>query len=85
MCAEKGGGIGIYNLRWFSLALLGKQAWRILSNLNSLSSHYFKAKYFPCCSFLKASKGSNPVYVWRTICAERGLVNRGLRWRVGTE
>ncbi|PPS06375.1 hypothetical protein GOBAR_AA14278 [Gossypium barbadense] len=59
--------------------------WCLLSNLNSLSSHYFKAKYFPYCFFIEASEGRNPSYVWRSICAEKGLVNRGSRWRVGTD
>ncbi|KAB2096496.1 hypothetical protein ES319_A01G111900v1, partial [Gossypium barbadense] len=82
---KKGGGMGFHNLRCFNLALLGKQEWWcLLSNLNSLSSHYFKAKYFPYCFFIEASEGRNPSYVWRSICAEKGLVNRGSRWRVGT-
>lgn len=41
------GGLGLKDLHSFKLALLEKQGWRILENLNSLMARVLKAKYFP--------------------------------------
>lgn len=56
-------------LHEFNLALLGKQAWRLLSRPYLRVSRVFKARYFPNGSFFFASLGHNPSYVWRTIFA----------------
>lgn len=42
-----------------------------------------KAKYFPNCSFLELRLGNLPSYTWQSIWASRGLLERGLCWRVG--
>ena len=65
MCKAKSlNGIGFRNLHAFNLALLAKQAWRILTNPSSLAAHIFKAKYFPFEDIMNASLGSSPSYAW---------------------
>lgn len=73
------GGMGFRNLRDFNLALLGKQAWRLLNNEESLVTKIFKARYFPKCSFLDAELGSNPSFIWRSIWASQELIKKGSR------
>lgn len=47
MCkSKKEGSLGFKDLRDFNQALLAKQAWRILHNLNSLITKIYKARYF---------------------------------------
>ncbi|KAK6123351.1 hypothetical protein DH2020_042911 [Rehmannia glutinosa] len=73
------GGIGFRNLRAFNMAMLSKQAWRILTNPSSLLSRVFKSKYFPNCNFLQASIGSRPSWSWRSILESRKLINLGAK------
>ena len=61
MCNPKArGGLGFRNLRAFNLAMLAKQAWRILNNPSSLVARVLKAKYFPTGNLLNAKLGSSP-------------------------
>uniref|UniRef100_A0A803NWD5 Reverse transcriptase domain-containing protein n=1 Tax=Cannabis sativa TaxID=3483 RepID=A0A803NWD5_CANSA len=84
LCGHKDkGGMGFRNSRDFNLALLGKQGWRPLINPDSLVARVFKARYFPHVSFLNATIGSNPSFVWRSILEAQFLVKRGSRWVVG--
>ena len=77
------GGTGFRNLQAFNLALLAKQGWRILSNLNSLLARVYKAKYFPYDDILNAKLGSNLSYAWRSIHSSLKVIRKGTRWRVG--
>ena len=67
----------------FSMALLAKQAWRLLHHTHSLFYRVYKAKYFPNCSFLEAEVGHNPSYVWRSLLAARDIIRAGSQWKVG--
>jgi len=43
------------DLTAFNLAMLGKQAWKFMSEPHSLVSRIFKVRYFPNNSFMSAS------------------------------
>ncbi|KAA3480967.1 reverse transcriptase [Gossypium australe] len=66
------------------LALLAKQGWRFLENPYSLVSRVFKAKYFPKTDFLNLQLGNKMSYAWRSIWAARGILEKGLIWKVGS-
>jgi hypothetical protein len=78
------GGLGFRDIELFNLALLGKQAWRVLSGANSLSARILKAVYFPDTNFLRARLGNAPSRIWRSILDGRDVSDQGLIRRIGT-
>jgi len=56
------GGIGFRDIELFNLALLAKQAWRIL--VASLSVQILKAVYLSQGDFLEDNLGSAPSKIW---------------------
>ncbi|KAA3475053.1 reverse transcriptase [Gossypium australe] len=85
LCRSKNeGGLGFRNMAQFNIAMLAKQGWRLLENPTSLVSRVFKAKYFPIIDFLNSQLGNRNSYVWRSIWAARGILEKGLIWKVGT-
>ena len=56
------GEVGFQKLHKFNIALLRKQSWRLLTKPKSLIAKVLKTRYFPSCSVLDASLGSNPSY-----------------------
>ncbi|XP_024155779.1 uncharacterized protein LOC112163738 [Rosa chinensis] len=84
MCVPKeAGGLGFKHLHAHNLAMLAKQGWRLLSNLDSLVARVFKAVYHPWGSFLDADMGDRPSYSWRSIMEARPVLQAGLFWRIG--
>ncbi|XP_019181782.1 PREDICTED: uncharacterized protein LOC109176840 [Ipomoea nil] len=84
MCIpKKYGGLGFKELHAFNLAILGKQAWRLLTKPESLVSKVYKARYYPKGTFYEACVGSNPSYCWRSIMASHGMICQGIRRRIG--
>ncbi|KAK6131702.1 hypothetical protein DH2020_034499 [Rehmannia glutinosa] len=73
------GGLGFRHLRAFNLALLAKQAWRLLTQPSNLLSRILRAKYFPAGSFLDANLGSRPSWSWRSILESRVVLSLGAR------
>ena len=58
LCIPKiGGGLGFRKLHDFNLALLGKQGWKFVTNLSSLVSQIYQARYYPNSLFFKAKLG----------------------------
>ena len=77
------GGMGFQDIQAFNLALLAKQAWRLIHKTHSLFYRVYKSRYFPNCSFMDAELGNNPSYVWRSLLAARNIIREGSKWKVG--
>ena len=85
MTQPKGmGGLGFKDFELFNLAMLAKQAWRLLQEPNSLSARILKAVYYPTSSILEAEAGKNPSQVWRSIVEGRDTLKLGLVKRIGS-
>ena len=80
---KKEGGMGFRDLRYFNLAMLAKQGWRLLKNQESLLFKCFKARYFPRCNFLHANDSPNSSFVWKSMMAALPILRSGCCWRVG--
>ena len=80
---KKMGGMGFRDLNAFNLALLAKQAWKLVQKMDSLFYRIYKARYFPTTTFLDAEIGHNPSYVWRSLLSARGLIMASSKWQVG--
>jgi len=82
-CPKDLGGMCFRNFQAFNLSMVAKQGWNFLTNLTSLVSQIFKARYFPETSFLDAKLGFNPSYAWRSIWMSQRVLLRGCRWSIG--
>jgi len=54
------GGMAFQHLYGFTLAMLGKQGWKLVTDHETIVSRVFKAKYFPRGNFIDAKLGHNP-------------------------
>ena len=61
------GGLGFRDIELFNLALLARQAWRLLQNPTSLCAKVLSARYYPGKSILEATPNKGISYVWRSI------------------
>lgn len=78
------GGLSFRNLHLFNLAMLAKQAWRIVQNPSSLISQLYKSRYFPDGDFWSAPQSVNPSYSWSSILSSRDILHEGSCWQVGS-
>ncbi|KAA3460789.1 reverse transcriptase [Gossypium australe] len=76
-------GMGFRDLNCFNITLLAKQGWRLLRNPNSLLARTLKARYFKDSDFLKSNLGRLPSLTWKSVWATKGLLLKGLGWRIG--
>ncbi|XP_074314098.1 uncharacterized protein LOC141649304 [Silene latifolia] len=84
MCLPKGiGGLGFRDFHLFNLALLGKQVWRLITEIEGLWARIMCARYYPNGAFSTSSLGFNPSYTWRAIIEARAAIEAGLRRRIG--
>ena len=77
------GGLGFRDIETFNLALLARQAWRMLIRPKSLCSQILKSVYFPSGDLPNAPIGSNPSKTWRAICDGIEVLNQRLIKRIG--
>ncbi|KAA3488818.1 reverse transcriptase [Gossypium australe] len=80
---KEDGGLGFRNLTNFNVALLVKQGWRLINYPDSLLVRMLKAKYYPNSNFSEARLGNLPSLTWRSVWAARGLLDKGMCWKVG--
>ena len=78
------GGLGFRDVELFNLALLARQAWRLLMDSDTLSARVLKARYYPNCDLLEATLGAAPSQVWRAILEGRDVLAQGLIKRIGS-
>ena len=79
---KKKGGMGFWDISAFNLAMLAKQARRLIHNEQSPFYGVYKVRYFPNSSFLMAELGSNPSAVWRSLLAAREVLSEGSTWQI---
>jgi hypothetical protein len=77
------GGLGFRNVRVFNQALLARQAWRLLTNPNSLCARVLKAKYYPNGVLQDTVFSANASPTWQGVQHGLELLKKGLVWRVG--
>jgi len=67
--------------RAFNLALLVKQWWRLVHDVDFLFSGTFK--YFPRCQPVNAKMSSYQSATWSGIKASKWIIDQGTFWRIG--
>uniref|UniRef100_A0A453D706 Reverse transcriptase zinc-binding domain-containing protein n=1 Tax=Aegilops tauschii subsp. strangulata TaxID=200361 RepID=A0A453D706_AEGTS len=84
MCVPKrNGGMGFRDLHCFNLALLAKQCWRLIAELESLCARVLRAKYFPDGDILNCSLKKGSSYTWQSLWSGIQTFKKGYIWRVG--
>jgi hypothetical protein len=63
--------------------MLEKQAWRLLTNPESLCARVMKARYYPECSIFEAQAQPGISYAWHSILKGIDVLRQGVIKRVG--
>ena len=79
---KKKGVLGFRDLHLFNMAMLCRQARRLLTNPDTLCGQVFKAKYFPQSDILNCHPHSEVSYTWRSLLKGTELLKEGLIWRI---
>ena len=75
--------MGFRDLHLFNMAMLARQAWRLLTSPDTLCGQVLKAKYFPNTTILQCTAREGISYSWRSILQGLQLLKQGLIWRIG--
>jgi hypothetical protein len=74
---KKEGGMGFRDFHSFNLAMLSKQIWRLVTDLESLCAKVLGAKYYPNGNLLSAGPKSGSSFTWQSIVASIPTFKRG--------
>lgn len=77
------GGLGYRDLHLFNLAMLARQAWRLIQVPDSLCARLLKARYRPYGDLVGAREGPGISYSWRSLLRGLKALENGIIWRVG--
>jgi hypothetical protein len=77
------GGISFRDSETFNQALLAKQAWRLLTVLDSLCTRVLQARYLPNGDILTTSCPRSMSFICLSILHGRDLLRQGLVWHIG--
>lgn len=83
MWQKKRRWIGLRDIKGFSLAILGKQLWRMDVESTSLLARVYKGRYFPTKSPVDAPFGTRLSFAWRSIHWAQMLMKEGIRKEFG--
>jgi hypothetical protein len=75
--------LGFRDLYGFNMAMLARQAWRMLTSLDSLCAQVLKAKYFTNSTILQEKPSTGMSYTFRSILLGVELMKKGTVWRIG--
>ncbi|KAJ1414333.1 Ribonuclease H domain [Sesbania bispinosa] len=81
---KKEGGLGFRDFHLMNIAYLGKQAWRLLKNPQSLWGRILKGIYFHGTDFLHAKKGARPSWAWTSLIIGRDFLKKEGRWQLAS-
>ena len=79
--SKKNGVLGFQDLHLFNLAMLSRQAWRLLTSPNTLCGQVLKAIYFPNSDILHCVSRDGISYSLRSIWRGADLL-KGVIWRI---
>jgi hypothetical protein len=77
------GGMGFRDFILFNQDMMGRQAWRVLTDPQSLCARMLKGRYFPHCDIWDAPHPRSSSFTWRSMCHGMQLVKLGVWWTVG--
>ncbi|KAL2225459.1 UNVERIFIED_CONTAM: hypothetical protein Sindi_2951600 [Sesamum indicum] len=78
-------GLDFRSVKEFDMAMLCKQAWRLVVDTNSLLYHVLHDKYFPAPSFSLVEGKGQTSFTWWSLLWVKPLLQAGLRWRIEDE
>ncbi|KAK3211145.1 hypothetical protein Dsin_015851 [Dipteronia sinensis] len=77
------GDLGFHDLEISNRALLTKQCWRLSKTPNSLAERVLKSCYYKEGNILDATSKPNGSYLWKRLIWGKGILDAGVRSRVG--
>ena len=84
MILPKGkGGLGFRDLHSFKLAMLSRQAWRLVKYPVNLGGQVLHAKYYPNMDVLEVKAEQGIFYACRSILYGIDLLGQGVILRIG--
>ncbi|KAK8335465.1 hypothetical protein V6Z12_A09G056000 [Gossypium hirsutum] len=84
ICIPKGmGGLGFRDLHLFNLALLRRQAYRLLTDKDTLCYRVLSSKYFLNGNFSSPKHVDKPSVTWSNIATVVRSLRQGFGWLVG--